>query len=393
LTAIENTSNSSFFPFQPKSVAKYTLVVTQQCNLFCKYCYIEKKNTTMTLECAQKIIEFMFQKNSKEKLLDIGFFGGEPLLEFKQIKRIVELIKNHPLYSDSRVVFSITSNGTIFNQEIADFIRSNNVYFCISCDGSPEIQDINRKYKNGQSSAATVEKNIKEALLQLPRLSVNAVYSDQTLQYLPQTVDYLVDLGVKNIYLHPDISAKWTQLHAEQLSKNFGVLAEKYLQFYLQGKPKFINIIDKKIAVILRGGYGPLERCQMGTGELAFGPTGNVYPCERLVGSDDGKTNCIGNIVEGTIKALTCKTISSAATNTECVQCGLREYCMNWCGCTNYHSTGSHNRVSAFMCARERASINIAYRTIQRMKENGININNHIRATQIYNVATERVNH
>jgi uncharacterized protein len=215
---------------------------------------------------------------------------------------------------------------------------------------------------------------------------VNAVYSDQTVQQLPQTVDYLVELGVKNIYLNLDISAKWTQEHAEQLSKVFEVLAEKYLQFYLHGSPKFINIIDNKIAVILRGGYGPFERCRMGTGELAFGPTGNFYPCERLVGSDDGKTNCLGNVVEGTIRPSTCKTVPSAATNTECTQCGLSEYCMNWCGCTNYHSTGSYDKVSAFMCAHERATINIAYQMIQRMKENGIDFSHHIKGTPLDNV-------
>jgi uncharacterized protein len=48
-------------------------------------------------------------------------------------------------------------------------------------------------------------------------------------------------------------------------------------------------LIDGAIAVILRGGYKPLERCRMGAGEYAFGPSGNIYPCERLIGSDDGK--------------------------------------------------------------------------------------------------------
>jgi uncharacterized protein len=287
---------------------------------------------------------------------------------------------------------SITSNGTIFNQEIADFMLSNGIVFCVSCDGPPKIHDANRKYQNGQGSSAVVEKNIKEALPIFPLLPVNAVYSDQTLQHLPQIVDYLVDLGVKNIYLNPDISAKWTQNHAEQFTEIYKVLAEKYLQFYLQDKPKFINLIDSKITVILRGGYKPSERCRMGSGELAFGTTGNFYPCERLVGSDDGKTNCIGNVVEGTIKPSACKTVPSLATNTECTQCSLNEYCMNWCGCTNYHSTGSYDKVSAFMCAHERAIICATHQVIQRATENGLDLSHHVQGTQLDNVIAKLSN-
>jgi len=343
----------------------------------------------MALEVAQKAIDFVFQKNSEGERLEIGFFGGEPLLEFEQIKLITELIKTHPRYNSSKVTISITSNGTIFNQEIAEFMLSNGIVFCVSCDGPPQIQDVNRKYKNGQSSSLNVEKTIKNALQSFPLLPVNAVFSDQTLQYLPQTVDYLIELGVKNIYLNPDISAKWTQKHAEQFPEIYDILAERYIQFYLQGKPKFISLIDNKMTVILRGGYRPLERCKMGSSELAFGTTGNLYPCERLAGSDDGKTNCLGNIMDGTIKPSTCKTVPSTATNTECTQCGLSKYCMNWCGCTNYHSTGRYDRVSAFMCAHERAIINVAYQTIQRLQEKGVDLSHHIQGMPLANVIAE----
>jgi uncharacterized protein len=343
----------------------------------------------MSPEVAQKIIEFVFQKNSKDQRLDIGFFGGEPLLELERIEQIVDLIKNHPQYSRSKVTLHLTSNGTIFNQKIAEFLLSNSINFCLSCDGPPQIHDIGRKYKNGQSSAARVEQTLKEALPYFPLMPVNAVYSEQTLQYLPQTVDYLIDLGVKNIYLNPNISANWTQTHAQQLDPIYGALAEKYIQFYLQGKPKFINLIDNKISVILRGGYKPLERCQMGSSELAFGTTGNLYPCERLIGSDNGKTHCLGNILDGTLKPTACKTLPSTATNTECTQCGLSEYCMNWCGCTNYHATGRYDHVSAFMCAHERATINVAYQTIQKLNQNNITLSHHIQGTPLTNVATE----
>ena len=344
----------------------------------------------MSLKTAEKIIEYIFDKTPKEDSIEIGFFGGEPLLEFALIKEITALIKSHKLFDPSRTTLSITTNGTIFNDEIAAFLPKNRIVLCISCDGPPRIQNTNRKYRNGQVTSQTVEQNIKKALRVFPLLPVNAVYSKETIDLLPEVVDYLVSIGVRNIYLNPDISSKWTKQEADQLPKIYCSLGEKFLRFYSEGEPKFINLIDNKITAILRGGYKPLERCRMGTGELAFSTTGNLYPCERLLGSDDGVTNCIGNINEGKFNHITCKPISSQATNKECKECGLNDYCMNWCGCTNYYSTGSYSQVSPFMCAHERATIKVAYQIIQKMKERGMDFSHHISGTSLANVITEK---
>jgi uncharacterized protein len=259
----------------------------------------------------------------------------------------------------------------------------------VSCDGSQKIQDKNRKYVNGAGTSQIVEKNIKQALTYFPLLPVNAVYNDETLECLPETLDYLVSLGVNNIYLNPDISANWTKIQADKLPQVYDAIGDKFLGFYSQGKPKFINLIDSKIALLLRGGYKPLERCRMGTGELAFSTTGNLYPCERLLGSDDGKNNCLGNLDNANLKNITCKTISSVATNNECKKCGVKDYCMNWCGCTNYYSTGSYSKVSPFICAHETAAINVAYRIIQKMEDNWPNLYHHVNANPLVNVITK----
>jgi uncharacterized protein len=218
-------------------------------------------------------------------------------------------------------------------------------------------------------------------------IPVNAVYSPENLQYLPDVVDYLSSLGIKNIYLNPNISACWTKREVDMLTVIYGTIGMKYMDFYCQGKPRFINLIDNKIVVILRGGYKPLERCRMGNGEFAFAPSGNIYPCERLIGQDDGIAHCIGNINNGFIPRGTCKTIS--AINMECQTCGLREYCMNWCGCTNYFSTGKYDAVGPFICASEKVAISIAFHVIQQMRENWQNLSDHIAGTPLMNAIGE----
>ena len=97
---------------------KYTIFITQQCNLRCSYCYIGKKNAVMSLETAESIINNIFAHTPSEKKIDIDFFGGEPLLEFSLIKKIVSLIEGHPSYAPDRVELDVVTNGTIFSDEI-----------------------------------------------------------------------------------------------------------------------------------------------------------------------------------------------------------------------------------------------------------------------------------
>ena len=123
---------------------------------------------------------------------------------------------------------------------------------------------------------------------------------------------------------------------------------------------RFISLIDSKITVMLRGGYQPLERCRMGTGEFAFAPSGHVFPCERLAAAEP-QTHSIGSI-NGMIRIgpLRDHFASGPPVNAPCVSCGLQPYCVNWCGCSNYFMTGFYNRVSPFLCESEQTLIKLA---------------------------------
>jgi uncharacterized protein len=382
--AIDSPTFSNFL-----GTMKCTLLITQECNLACDYCYIGKKKSVMSLSTAAKIVDFVFAHAASGDKIEIGFFGGEPLLEFGVIKEITDIIQKHRSFGAKRVNISVVTNGTIFSDRIAKFLAEKNIVLCVSCDGPAAVQDIHRRFPDGHGSSAVVEQNLKKALKCFPFIPVNAVYSPEGLRFLPDVVDYLVSLGAVNIYLNPNISAHWTRKEADMLPAVYGLIGKKYVDFYLQGKPKYINLIDGKITVILRGGYKPVEKCLMGQKELAFAPSGNIYPCERLVGSDDGKTHCLGNITEGFDPSKACGGISCAAKNLECRECGLAEYCANWCGCTNFYSTGRYDVVGPFMCASEKAAIGVAYDILELMKGNQQLFAHHLAGTPLVNVISE----
>jgi uncharacterized protein len=333
----------------------------------------------MPVSTAETIIDFIFNYTPSTEHIEIGFFGGEPLLEFDLITQIVDYIHQHDAYSCKRVSLSIVSNGTIFTQKIRDFIKTKKVGLGISCDGPPHIHNLHRCFPNGTGSAQIVADNIRKALQSFPLMPVNAVYSPRTLPYLPDIVEYFAHQGVKNIYLNPNISAKWTQKDARITSTIYHRIGQQYINFYHQEQPRYINLIDSKLIVILRGGYQPLEKCRMGSGEFAFTPSGNIYPCERLIKPGDGKNHCIGNIHRSMHTLPNYRNDSvNAAINLECQSCSLADYCMNWCGCTNYYATRRYDIVSPFICASEKAAIHAAFRVLHTLNKEGINLSDHL---------------
>ena len=358
-------------PITRNELMKYTLLVTQKCNLACEYCYVGKRDTRMSLAVARKIVDFVYRNTPPHEKIEVGFFGGEPLLEFELITQITNLIESHPSFDAHRIGLTVVSNGTIFSREIADFMNRHDMGMGISCDGPPEVHNVFRRFRNGRGTAHIVERTIRKALEAFSAVMVNAVYGPRTLAQLPQTVEYFSSLGVRQIYLNPDFTAKWRPSDIDALPGIYTALGRRYIEYYLRRDPHFVSTIDSKISVILRNGYDPLERCRMGRGEFAFTPEGDIYPCERLVG-DGTNGHCIGNIEEGIkIERLLCRRMPGGPVNLECQDCSLQDYCMNWCGCTNFFSSGYYNRVNPFLCASEKAAIRVAVEVFQALENEG----------------------
>jgi uncharacterized protein len=348
---------------------KYTLLITQECNLACDYCYVAKKPARMTREVAARIVDFMFEHTPPDEPVYFSFFGGEPLLAFDLVQEFTGLVESHPAFERGRVELAVVTNGTVCSPDIFTFLEAHDITFCLSCDGAPAVQDTSRRYPDGRGSSGAVEHTLREARRRLPAVLVNAVYTPRTVQHLPQTVEYFASLGLDQIYLNPDFSAPWTSDDVHRLEQAYGQVGECYIRYYLEGEPRFISLIDSKIVVILRRGYQPLERCRMGRGEFAFAPNGDIYPCERLVGARARELHCIGNIRTGLeLDRMRCRLKPGAAVNSECAECTLKDYCMTWCGCSNYLATGYYNRVSPFMCASEKTAIKVAFDVFEQLE-------------------------
>ena len=155
-------------------VKQLTLQVTQQCNLRCSYCaysgIYENSRThsskRMNFETAARAIDFFLQRNTELSDVVIGFYGGEPLLEFDLIKRCVEYAKSQ--VEGKRIRFNITTNGTLLNDHIVDYLVENDFSLGISIDGPEQEHNVNRKFANGDGSFNAIMDNIRRVKERYP---------------------------------------------------------------------------------------------------------------------------------------------------------------------------------------------------------------------------------
>ena len=137
-----------------RCVNDITLQVTRNCNLRCRYCLfannngIERghENVNMTWSIAKKSVDFLYDHSKDVRKLTIAFYGGEPMLNFPLIKKVVEY--GNALFFTKDITYRMTVNGTILTDEMINFIVKNDFYVAISFDGPKEIQNKHRKFFN-----------------------------------------------------------------------------------------------------------------------------------------------------------------------------------------------------------------------------------------------------
>ncbi|MCL2153504.1 MAG: Cys-rich peptide radical SAM maturase CcpM [Oscillospiraceae bacterium] len=164
---IEHPSTLIMKSYLTSRMKQLTLQVTQQCNLRCGYCAYSgiyqgqrtHSNKRMSLETAFKAIDFFLERNGELSEVVIGFYGGEPLLEFELIKECVDYAKS--MVEGKRIRFNMTTNGTLLSDDVVDYLSENDFDLSISLDGSKTEHDTNRKFANGDGSFDLIISNVR----------------------------------------------------------------------------------------------------------------------------------------------------------------------------------------------------------------------------------------
>jgi len=340
------------------------LETTTACNMRCRYCLfsgeyygfrthgIEK----MSEEIAKKALDMYFTLIEEYKYLNplrepkIGFYGGEPLLNFELIKFSVEYSRK--LFNKYNVEYTLTTNGTILSNEIASFLIENNFKVFISLDGPREEHDRNRVFADGKGSFDVVMGNIKrynELARRLGReafLYALATYDIKTdLIKLREFFNKVVD-EIKLVFItsvrpfDTEYYSKFSDDELKEFLEREKYLEEEFLEYLKKGLWKherdiFLDVYfgQRVILTLLGAKVSRSVSNLLPYGKPCLPPyriyvtvNGNLLPCEK---SPNNLT--IGNVHSGIDYSAIIKIISKYQEfqSSHCVSCPIKYSCQS----------------------------------------------------------------
>lgn len=342
--------------WQDGATKSITFIVTKDCQLACKYCYLVGKNSKerMSWEVAKQAIDYILSNENayKEDGVVYDFIGGEPFLEIDLIDKICDYLKmemyrrNHHWFNSYR--FSFSTNGINYHEEkIQKFIEKNRNHLSIgvTIDGTELKHDLNRIYKHSEKgSYKDVVRNIPLWLKQFPYASTKVTISSPDIPYIKESVLHLYGLGIKEVNINCVFEDVWKDgddiLFEEQLTEladaiiDNGFYQGHACSFYSEmiGKP-----LDSKLDNQNWCGAGKM---------LAIDAAGNFYPCTRFAAYSlrSKPAWIIGNVKDGIDenKLRPFLTLDRTTQSTrDCIDCEVASGCA-WCQGENYDAADTH---------------------------------------------------
>lgn len=364
----ENTPN-----WQNGMAKSITFIVTKDCQLACKYCYLVGKNEKerMSFEVAKQAIDYILERKEefKEESVVWDFIGGEPFLEIELIDKICDYLKlrmfelNHHWFNSYR--FSFSTNGINYDSKpVQDYIKKNITHLSIgiTIDGTELKHDLNRVYKNsGKGSYKDVVRNIPLWLQQFPNGDTKVTISSNDIPYIRESVLHLYNLGIRGVNINVVFEDVWEEGDDKRFEEQLMLLADEIIDkgYY---KDYACSFFFENIGKPLDKVFANKNWCGAGK-MLSIDAQGNFYPCTRFAQYSlrDKKALIIGNVKEGINKNLLRPFLCldrCTQSKQECIDCEVAEGCA-WCQGENYDAaqTNTIYERSTAICKMHKARV------------------------------------
>ena len=336
--------------WQSGKAKNITFIVTKDCQLACKYCYLVGKNAKerMTWEVAKAAIDYILEREEEfpEESVIFDFIGGEPFIEIELIDRICDYLKTemfrrgHHWFNSYR--FSFSTNGINYHEEkVQRFIEKNYSHLSIgiTIDGTQRKHDLNRVYKgNGRGSYDDVARNIPLWLKQFPNAATKVTISSADLPYVKESVLHLYSLGIHEVNINCVFEDVWQEGDDRLFEAQLTELADEIIDrgYY---KDYVCSFFSEHIGKPLDPEKDNQNWCGAGM-MLSIDAAGNFYPCTRFAQYSlrSKQARIIGNIHTGIDKNklrpfLTLDRCTQSLR--QCLECEVAAGCA-WCQGENY---------------------------------------------------------
>lgn len=344
------------------------LNIAHDCQLRCKYCFAStgdfgKGRKLMSYETGKHAIDFLLENSGDRPNLELDFFGGEPLMNFKVVKQIVEYARSREAEYGKKFRFTITTNGLLLDDEKIDFINKEMSNVVLSIDGRKEVNDYFRVLPNGQGCYDMILPKYKKLVEGRgdKEYYVRGTFTNKNLDF-SNDVFALYDAGFDQISVEPVVGDSdeyaLTEKDLPAVFKEYEILSKKIIDNEKTGKKfnffHFMLDLDQGPCAIKR-----LRGCGCGNDYIAITPDGDIYPCHQFVGIDEYK---MGNIDEGTFNQDMKKEFASAHvySKPDCKKCWAKFYCSGGCNANNYQYMGDIHTAHKISCQLEKKRLECA---------------------------------
>ena len=369
MSPIRNTSDS----WRSGIAKNITFIVTKDCQLACKYCYLVGKNSKerMTYEVARQAIDYILthEDDMQEESVIWDFIGGEPFLEIELIDKICDYLKvemfrrKHHWFNSYR--FSFSTNGINYHTPaVQAFIKKNieHLSIGITIDGTELKHDLNRVYKgDGRGSYKDVVRNIPLWLEQFPNAGTKVTISSADIPYIKESVLHLYSLGIHEVNINCVFEDVWNEgddllFEGQLLQLADAIIDEGYYKDYACSF--FSEIIGKPLDKVLE------NQNWCGAGRmLSVDAEGNFYPCTRFAQYSlrEKRAWIMGNVCDGIDKNKLRPFLTldrTTQSRQECIDCEVASGCA-WCQGENYDAADSETiyQRSVAICKMHKARV------------------------------------
>jgi His-Xaa-Ser system radical SAM maturase HxsB len=281
----------------------HIVVTTLRCNQTCAYCHASRvperqDESDMSEATARQVVARAFE--SPAAGITFEFQGGEPTLNWPAIRTVVEEALAANRERGKALTFTLVTNLTAMTGEIADWLVAHDVLVCTSLDGPAELHDANRRWTGGSSHAEVVRwiRHFNRRYLEMGRdpnlWHVDALMTTtrRSLDFAREIVDEYVSLGIKGLHVRPLNPFGF----ALQTWQTTGYEVEAFLEFYARVLDYAIELNRRGVEILERtamlflvkmltgedpGYVDQQSPCGAGTGQVAYGHDGRVFPCDE----------------------------------------------------------------------------------------------------------------
>lgn len=334
----------------PSYIKAMCLNIAHDCNLKCKYCFASEgdyngERKLMSFDVGKRAIDFVIKNSGPRHNIEIDLFGGEPLMNFEVVKQIIDYAKDMEKIHNKSIRFTITTNGTLLNEDNMDYIDKNMGNVVLSIDGRKEVNDNIRKRYDGSGTYNTILPKIKRMVERRDKSKqyyVRGTFTRDNLDFYNDVVS-LANEGFKEISVEPVVleAGNPLSLREEDLPKIFEQY-DKLTELIIEEAKNGNGFKFYHFNIDINGGpcvYKRISGCGAGHEYVAVTPDGDIYPCHQFVGNEKF---IIGNIYKEGLNQDIMNTFKNGHiyNKPKCMDCWARFYCSGGCQANNYNFNG-----------------------------------------------------